>query len=302
MTSFALPLLLVVAADPADTPAKKMLPVYVAEAGAYSLAAASEPKKPLALKKEPVFEWSNPTRNGGQQGVVFVWLRDGRPAAAGCVFSSPEPDPRFPNARRVEHEFHALDPEKLVVTRPRESLNEWKPQEGLARKELPDAPAPAATAAARKLQMGRLAQGFAGHTFDTARKERYELRVLPAPLFRYPEAGAGVIDGALFALVSEAGTDPEVFLLVEAREEKGKPRWEYALGRFSDCDISVSLKGKDGKATEVFASVRSEENPYPHNTGHTYRTYQDKVVGADGKVLARVRQDAKGAHAMIAEK
>ena len=48
----------------------------------------------------------------------------------------------------------------------RDALNQWKPREGLARQELPDAPAPAASAAARKLQMGRLAEGFTGHTID----------------------------------------------------------------------------------------------------------------------------------------
>ena len=102
--------------------------------------------------------------------------------------------------------------------------------------------------------------------------------------------------------MSEAGTDPEVLLLIEAREEKGKARWEYALGRFSDCEIHVSLKGKDGKGKEVFSSVPSEENPYRHNPKHTYRTYQDKVVDADGKLLARIRQDAKGSHVVPVEK
>jgi hypothetical protein len=285
--SFLALFLMAAADDPADTLAKKMLPVYLGEAREYTIAAASAPKKPLAVKPEPVFEWSNPTRNRGQQGVVFLWLRDGRPAAAACIFSSP--DMGFPGARRIEHEFHALDPEQLVVAR--DSFNQWKPQEGLARRELPDAPAPADTPAARRLQMGRLAAGFTGHTLDAARKERFELRPLPTPLYRYPAAKAGTIDGALFALVSEAGTDPEVLLLIEAREEKGTVRWEYALGRFSDCEIHVSLKGK-----EVFSSVPSEENPYRHNPKHTYRTYQDKIVGADGKLLARIRQDGKGSH------
>jgi hypothetical protein len=296
-------LLTAAAADSPDALAKRMLPVYLGEARDYSIALASAPKTLLEVKPEPVFEWSNPTRNGGQQGVVFLWLRDGRPAAAGCIFSSPETVVKSPGARRIEHEFHALDREQLVVAR--DALNQWKPRQGLARQLLPDAPAPADAAAARKLQMGRLAEGFTGHTVDAARKARYELRVLPTPLYRYPAAKAGgeaakptgVIDGALFALVSEAGTDPEVFLLVEAREENGKARWEYALARFSDCEIRVSLKGK-----EVFSSVPSEENPYPHNPTHTYRTYQDKVVAADGKLLARIRQDAKGSHVVPVEK
>ena len=45
--------------DPADALAKKMLPIYVKEVEAYSLAVEAAPKKALELKKEPVFEWSN---------------------------------------------------------------------------------------------------------------------------------------------------------------------------------------------------------------------------------------------------
>jgi hypothetical protein len=87
-----LSLILVLAADdPADSLAKKMLPIYVKEISEYSLAVESAPKKELELKKEPVFEWSNPIRTEGvQQGVVFLWLRDGRPSALGCIFSEPE--------------------------------------------------------------------------------------------------------------------------------------------------------------------------------------------------------------------
>src|SRR5262245_27444776 len=126
--------LLLIAADPDDGLAKTMLPIYVKDASEYSIAVESAPKKELELTKEPVFEWSNPVRSGVQQGVVFLWLREGGPAALGCIFSQPAQLP----GRRVFHEFHALDTEKLVVSRPN-ALNEWKPQAGLERKELPDA-------------------------------------------------------------------------------------------------------------------------------------------------------------------
>ena len=59
--------LLIAAPDPDDGLAKKMLPIYVKEAEAYSLAVESAPKKQLELKKEPVFEWANPTRDGGNR-------------------------------------------------------------------------------------------------------------------------------------------------------------------------------------------------------------------------------------------
>src|SRR6516165_4160139 len=99
-------ILVLAAADADDSLAKQMLPVYVKEISEYSMAVESAPKKKLELTKEPVFEWSNPVRQGLQQGVVFLWLRDGRPAALGCIFSQPEG--RSPG-RRVIHEFHALD-------------------------------------------------------------------------------------------------------------------------------------------------------------------------------------------------
>lgn len=282
-----LPLLLLLAPG-ADAPggdlAKKMLPVYVKDAEEYSIALDAAPKKALELKKEPVFEWSNPTREGLQQGVVFVWLRDGRPAAIATIFSQPHAKPA---GRQVIHEFHALDTEKLVVTRPKGSLNEWKPRAGLERKGLDGAPAPAATPAARLIQMKKLTAEFSGYSLDE-KKNKLDLRLLPTPLYRYPAAKTGVIDGAIFTLVSTAGTDPEVLLVIEAREEKGKLRWEYACGRFSDRSLFVQWKGK-----EVWARVRDEANAFNNDPQHLYRLYADKVVGADGKLLARVKATEK---------
>jgi hypothetical protein len=273
-------LLLVLAVDePVEDLAKKMLPVYRKEVAEYTMAVESAPKQELELRKEPIFEWSNPVRQGLQQGVLFLWLRDGRPAALGCIFSEPEGKL---HGRKVIHEFHALDPEKLLVSRPN-ALNEWKPQVGLERKELPDAGVPAATPAARLVQMRRLAQEFTGHELDREEK-RWELRLLPAPLYRNPSARAGVVVGALFTLVSNAGTDPEVLLLIEAREKEGKLRWEYACGRFSDRSLYVQRKDR-----EIWSSVRSETNVFNNDPLHLYRTYADKVMSLDGKLLARVR-------------
>jgi hypothetical protein len=277
-------LILVLAADePVESLAKKMMPIYVKEVEAFSLAVEPVPQRALELKKEPIFEWSNPVRSGVQQGVVFLWLRDGRPAALASIFSSPSPTG---NGRQITHELHALDAEKLLVKR--DGFNQWKPQAGLTRKELTDAAPPAATAGTRRLQMQRLAQDFAGHSIDPAGK-RWELRRLPTPLFRYPAAKTGVVDGALFTLMSTAGTDPEVLLLIEAREDDGKLHWEYACGRFSDWELHIQRKGK-----EVWSSVPSDENPMAHDRLHLYRLFSEKIVTLDGKVLARIRQTPRG--------
>jgi hypothetical protein len=275
-----LSLIVMLAADADDGLAKKMLPIYCKEIAEYSIAVESDPKKELELKKEPIFEWTNPIRSSYQQGVIFLWLRDGRPAAVGCIFS--QRDPKLPG-RRLAHELHALDSEKLLVSR-LNALNEWKPQTGLARKELPDAAAPAATAGGRLVQMRRLAQEFTSHETDEDGR-RYDLRLLPAPLYRYPAAKAGVVDGALFALLSTEGTDPEVWLLIEVRKEGDKTRWEYACGRFSNRNLYVQRKDR-----EVWSSIRSKTDTVAHDALHLYRLYGDKVVSLDGKLLARVRE------------
>jgi hypothetical protein len=279
-----LSLLLAAAPDPDDGLTKKMLPIYQREAAGYTIAVASDPRKPLELKKEPVFEWSNPGRDLAVHGAVFLWLRDGRPAAVGTIFSEPRPEWK---GRTLLHEFHALDAEKLVVRRPKEELNGWEPQAGLARKEIPGAPAPADTPAARLLQMRKLAQEFSGHGLDPEKK-RVDMRLLPTPLYRYPPARAGVIDGALFAFVATTGTDPEILLVIEAREENGKTRWEYACGRFSDKSLYLQYKGQ-----EVWSLPRGDTNTWLHDPQHLFRVYPDKIVTPEGKLIARLRATEK---------
>lgn len=273
--AIALPL---IAAEPDDGLSKKMLPIYLKDAEAYSMTVESEPKKPLELKKEPVFDWLNRSR-GDTQGALFIWLRDGRPGAVATIYSYPHE--KLPG-RVVMHELHALDAEMLLVTRPKDALNQWIPEAGLERKVLPDAPEPANTPAGRILQIRRLGEEFKGHEIDSDGK-RWDLRLLATPLYRYPSAKSGVIDGALFAIISDAGTDPEVLLVIEAKEEKGKIHWEYACGRFSDWELHVQRKGK-----EVYSSVPSETNTNSHDPLYTYRVYPEKVVTTEGKLLARL--------------
>jgi hypothetical protein len=273
-------ILLVAAADPDDGLAKKMRPIYIKDAAEYSLAVESALRQRLELKREPVFEWSNPVREGHGQGVIFLWLREGRPSALGGIYSRPEPSLK---GRRVIHEFLALDREKLLVSRSN-GKSQWVPQEGMERKELPNAEAPADTPGTRLVQLRRLAREFSGYETDGEGK-RWELRLLPAPLYRYPAAKSGVIDGALFSLVSTEGTDPEVILILEAREEDGKTRWEYACGRFAGRSVYVHRADK-----EVWSSVLNQEsNPYWHDPLYLYHTYHDKIVTLEGKVLTNFR-------------
>ena len=79
-----------------------------------------------------------------------------------------------------------------------------------------------------------------------------------------------------------------MLLLVEAKQTDGKLRWEYACGRFSDCELHVSRKDK-----EVWSSVPSEDNPPAHDPLHLYRCFSDKVISPEGKVLGHFRSLSK---------
>ena len=280
-------LVLLFLGDPGDGASKKLLPLYLKEAETYSMSVESAPDGRLELKKEPVFQASNPARSD-QHGAAYLWLRDGRPAALGYVFSVTRQNL---DGRQFYHELHALDPEKLTVKR--EEDNKWEPKAGLVRQDAPGAKMPSSSPAARRLQLRKIARQFSGHSVDREGK-RWDLRLLPTPLFRYPTAEEGVVDGALFAMVSNAGTDPEVLLVVEAVKGEGGLAWRFACGRFSDWPLHVVHQGK-----EVFTSVRDERNPFHHDEQHLYRIYPEKRVSPEGELIARIRQLPQGRPVII---
>jgi hypothetical protein len=47
------------------------------------------------------------------------------------------------------------------------------------------------------------------------------------------------------------------------------------------------------KEKEVYASIPSDKNPFAHDPLHLYRIYPEKIVTLEGKLLARIRQNAK---------
>ena len=93
--------------------------------------------------------------------------------------------------------------------------------------------------------MRSIAGGFSGRLLDARVEiagEDQTLRLLTKPLYRYEPKDSALRDGALFTFV--LGTDPEFFLLLEARETPRGARWQYALARMNDDALQVTFKGK----------------------------------------------------------
>jgi hypothetical protein len=190
----------------------------------------------LENPKESVLRWTNPFV-GRTYGNTYVWLQKGRPVAVGCLFHNVHPWGSY-NA-----ELAALTGTKLVAKR--DDKVKWEPTEIWKWSPVPGAPAPAATAGQRLVQLRALASEFVVELVDTRNKsggEDQTPRLLPKPLYRYDAELAKTLDGALFAYV--LGTDPELLLLIECDTAAEKPQWRFGVTRMNRDAVRLKHKGE----------------------------------------------------------
>ncbi len=226
----------------------KWVPLFERRAGEYVIRVGQHQFAAERLS-EPVLRWWQPVR-GGDDGALYIWVREGRPVAALTFFTF-----KWPNGTRsIVHEKASLALEPLEATW-RGNVVWQTSRPGLTFKRIPDGPAPAGTASARLRQMQTLVREFSANTVDD-KASKWQLRPLVRPLYRYE----GKNDGALFALVQ--GTDPEAFMVLEDRSEGNDSHWEYAIARFTDLEIHIRYKEREvfrgeqtsGQADEVYHS------------------------------------------------
>jgi len=189
---------------------------------------------PFRLMPEPIFRLDNAV-TGVKDSAIFLWtdVETGRPEATIQMFRAP--------TKRWLHDWTSLSTDPIIAelgNRPK-----WWPKPGVEFRPVPDAPAPAATPAARLRQLRAMAEEFSA-TDDFLGAGWSQLRLLPKPWLRYGKAGSGVEDGALFAFV--LGTDPEVVLMIESRPNRsGGFRWEYGLAPMTSFEVKAMWKGKE---------------------------------------------------------
>jgi hypothetical protein len=210
--------------------------VHVREAAAaYELRPASAKDRKLELQAEPILRWTNPVPEKQMRGGVFLWTDDGRPAAVLNVFEMTEA-----SGLQEFHEFCSLAGAALLATGP--DNRHWSPADAHIRMSpLPVASAPAPTPRQRLRQMRELAARFTCE--KTNRKEETQtLRLLSQPIYRYESKSHDVTDGGLFAFVE--ATDPEAFLLMEARPVGKTLQWHFGLARMASVHMRASLNSK----------------------------------------------------------
>jgi hypothetical protein len=257
--------------DAAKSRQERLLEIYTDEAARYTIYRDADHREKVALNREPVYVWTNPVRAGGRQdGSVFVWTWRGRPEVLGSIFSLPATGPRD-----LYHEFHSLSLAVLDVRRP--GPHSWTPEAaGIALHLIEGAPPPAKLAPQRLLQMRELTREFSATTEDD-KGTRWELRLLPRPLFRYQSTDPDVTDGALYTFVTSAGTDPQALLTIEARKPASdrEAGWQFAIARFTDLNLRVRHKG-----TEVFTARSFPYGLARQDPKHRYRLIHDRTIPA----------------------
>jgi hypothetical protein len=228
--------------------------VYLHEASDYEFYLDRQKGERLELRREPVMRW---TSENDYHGEVYVWTHQGAAAVVGCIFSGPQGEA----GRQIMHEFHSLASQPLSAGE--RGGSGWQPDEaGITLEPVPDAPEPARSKVLRLVQMRDLARRFSSQVDRQGGMS--EMRLLPQPIYRYETDGAGaVVDGAVFAFVWTAGTDPEVLLVIEARRTDGGVRWQFAPARFTNREARLKYQGKevwkaDAATAGIFDGVKTK--------------------------------------------
>lgn len=192
-------------------------------------AADKEPVK-VEVIESPLLRYSNPAASiVTDDATVWAWGRTGRPRILASV-------------EKAGCEVVSLSDEPVSLTG--KSGLKWSAKATEIKfQPVPKAPVPSDSATARVRQMKDIFARFTatGRYGDTG---AIELRPLVRHLYRYANPDGRIVDGAIFALT--AGTNPEVFVLLECRKSsKNQPlEWHYGCTRLSAGELEARLDDK----------------------------------------------------------
>jgi hypothetical protein len=240
------------AIDPEKLTADERLKIFVDSVSEYRLIIKGD-EKPLTLRSEPLIRFDNQV-GGVVDGVVMVWTKGSRPVVAAQVFVTRD--------GYWIHEFQSFAEGPLALT-----VNDrviWSPQVGGGQMNpIADGPSGAKQRAARTLAFKEIANQFVV-TEDFREKpqadvQKYELRLLSAPLYRYEDKSDGV-DGAVFAFVH--GTDPELLLTLEGLTTATETSWSYSLAPLTCWGVRARRNEQDVFASPEMIGRSTRNDPY----------------------------------------
>ena len=239
--------------SPPDANASDALRITTAAAKLYEFELTSETPRKLDFQPQSILRWSNPVA-GEIYGNVFVWTLSGRPTVIGSIYQWYSP------MTHGSHEFHSLATGPLEGKRDGAAV--WRSQQaGIQWRAIPKRPEVADSKLIRTRHLRAMSREFQVRKTDREDVSR-EMRLLAQPLFRYGSDDSDVIDGALYAFVQ--GTDPEVFLLIEARKVARGHEWHYALARMNSVKFVARYQRQEvwRRERSIWREVKSGRAPY----------------------------------------
>jgi hypothetical protein len=248
-------LVAIVAAEEPESAARitEALRITTDAAKQYELELVGPPSHRLELHPESILRWSNPVA-GEVYGNVFVWTHEGRPEVIGSFHKWYSP------LTHGSHEFHSLAISPIGGTRDGEPV--WKAEQpGIVLHRVAQQQPVAKTELGRLRQMRVISRRFTVQKTDRKGVSR-EMRLLPKPIYRYGSNDSRVLEGGLFVFVQ--GTDPEVFLLVEARQSGNKWEWQYSLARMNSEHFVAKYQDREVWCVEIWpwSKVKNGREPY----------------------------------------
>jgi hypothetical protein len=210
-------------------------PYFQQQAAEYEFFLDEARKQKLEHIANPAMRWTAL----GNYGTVWVWTRQGRPEVVGCVGAYLDHNNRLNGF----HEFHSLTLKPLQKVRVGKDHSWQSRNAGVDLKLLNDAEAPAANDKLRLIQMRALARDFTA--MMSSDDKTHTLRLATTPLYRYQSTNPEVLDGALFSFLWDNGTDPELLLVLEARQTPDGHRWHYAPVRFTTRELWLVRDSKE---------------------------------------------------------
>ena len=175
----------------------------------------------LTLKSDPLLSYQTVIRRWSK-GSAWVWGDQGRPQAMLSLVTL--------NGNRTRYyEFLSFSTHEILLKEPNGPT--WTPTPAWEPKTIAKTKLPADSRRLRLVQMRSIARRFSAFQrdfFEDRKGVRYEMRLLPQPILRYPDDSSESLDGGFFAFVRNG--DLELLLVIEAQKgTPGKPpRWVYA--------------------------------------------------------------------------
>lgn len=193
----------------------------------------------LTFHRAPILSYTNPVRERGQIGSIYLWTLDHRPAVIGSLWTF-----RVGNdSRRLSIELHRLITQPMRTELPDlpnsgRPLPAWNPlPDATATSVLPGAGLRQASMLLMKSKTRRNAERFTAAVIDPESGEAQSLRLLPKPIYEYETEQHDY--GALYAFVMT--TDPELFLHLQTHNTSSGIQLQYSFSRMTGRELKVKV-------------------------------------------------------------